>query len=484
MSTDRNFLEKAASWKPDLLKKTILLEGEKRPLGRGDTAVYDFQEHRTGYVSLDLSYEGHHPDAPVWLKLQFAENIRELSEDPDKYHGWISTGWIQQEQIHVDLIPSAVRLPRRYAFRYLKIEVLDISSRFLLRIDRVCCESVTSADEEKLTYPVFRDEELRKIDEVACKTLKECMQDVFEDGPKRDRRLWLGDLRLQALTNSVTYRHFDLVRRCLYLFAGTAAEDGKLAASLFTEPEVEADDSYMLDYSLLYVKALEDHYLATGDEETLRDLWPTAKKQLELAEAYFTEEETIRVPNEMIWCFIDWNLQLDKQMSAHGVWIYCARAAERLAEVLKDEAFRSMIHEKIGQRTQSARQFLDPDSGLFRSGPDRQLSYASQVWAVLGEVTDDPAIFDRLSQYPSQKMVSPYMYHYYAEALLQLGLTEKAEEVIRSYWGGMIRDGADTFWELYDPEDPDTSPYGGTIVNSYCHAWSCTPSYLLRTRLL
>ena len=76
------------------------------------------------------------------------------------------------------------------------------------------------------------------------------------------------------------------------------------------------------------------------------------------------------------------------------------------------------------------------------------------------------------------------MYHYYAEALLQLGLTEKAEEVIRSYWGGMIRDGADTFWELYDPEDPDTSPYGGTIVNSYCHAWSCTPSYLLRTRLL
>ena len=27
------------------------------------------------------------------------------------------------------------------------------------------------------------------------------MQDVFEDGPKRDRRLWLGDLRLEALAN-------------------------------------------------------------------------------------------------------------------------------------------------------------------------------------------------------------------------------------------------------------------------------------------
>jgi hypothetical protein len=31
------------------------------------------------------------------------------------------------------------------------------------------------------------------------------MQEVFEDGPKRDRRLWLGDLRLQALVNDVTF---------------------------------------------------------------------------------------------------------------------------------------------------------------------------------------------------------------------------------------------------------------------------------------
>ena len=28
--------------------------------------------------------------------------------------------------------------------------------------------------------------------------------------------------------------------------------------------------------------------------------------------------------------------------------------------------------------------------------------------------------------------------------------------------------------------DPNASPYGGTIVNSYCHAWSCAPAYFLR----
>ena len=44
----------------------------------------------------------------------------------------------------------------------------------------------------------------------------------------------------------------------------------------------------------------------------------------------------------------------------------------------------------------------------------------------------------------------------------------------------MIHDGADTFWELYNPYNREESPYGSSMVNSYCHAWSCTPTYFLR----
>ena len=80
----------------------------------------------------------------------------------------------------------------------------------------------------------------------------------------------------------------------------------------------------------------------------------------------------------------------------------------------------------------------------------------------------------------AEKMVTPYMYHNYVDALLTVGQKEKALEVICSYWGGMLDEGADTFWELYNPENPNESPYGGTIVNSYCHAWSCAPAYFLR----
>jgi len=87
----------------------------------------------------------------------------------------------------------------------------------------------------------------------------------------------------------------------------------------------------------------------------------------------------------------------------------------------------------------------------------------------------------RTGGYP---LVSPYMHHYYLEALLAAGEPEAAKKHLISYWGGMIDRGADTFWEIWNPEAPDASPYGGTIVNSYCHAWSCTPSYFLRNKLL
>ena len=77
-------------------------------------------------------------------------------------------------------------------------------------------------------------------------------------------------------------------------------------------------------------------------------------------------------------------------------------------------------------------------------------------------------------------MVTPYMHHFYVTALLKCGERKKAVEYIRIYWGGMIRCGADTFWELYDPENENESPYGDVRVNSYCHAWSCTPTYFIR----
>ena len=451
-------------------------------LGEGESVLFDFQEHLVGYVTLSFSTEGSHPDAPAWIELQLAEREQELSEDADKYHGWVSKSWIQQEHIHLDTFPCRIRLPRRYAFRYLKLTVLGISTKYRLKVKEASCEAVSSANDADLKPYETQDAELLAIDRIACRTLHDCMQDVFEDGPKRDRRLWMGDLRLQALANAETYRQFDLVKRCLYLFAGSTFENGRLSAAIFTEPEIEADDTAMFDYSLLFVPTLLDYYEATGDRETLFELWDTAKRQIAMAAESFGETGIVRDSDRLGWCFVDWNLSLNKQASAQSIYLYCEKAAARIAAILGDiEGERAFMQDSEAKRSAALRYLYDEEKGVFISGADCQVSIASQVWMILGGVTNDAGILDRAKEAPDAVgMVTPYMYHHYVQALIDAGRKTQALEILRAYWGGMAKEGADTFWELYNPDNPNESPYGGTIVLSYCHAWSCAPAYFLR----
>jgi hypothetical protein len=385
-------------------------------------------------------------------------------------------GWIQQEQLHIDVLPAILELPRRYAFRYLQIEVLDASSKYQLKLEDAFCLATTSADDTRLKPFVGTSRQMH-LDQIACHTLRECMQDVFEDGPKRDRRLWMGDLRMQALANYETFQNYDLVKRCLYLFAGSTMEGERVGACLFTEPKIEVDDTVMFDYSLFYIPTLLDYYKATDDNKTLQDLAPVALHQLEAVRHYFDEDHLVRDSDVLGWCFVDWNLGLNKQAAAQGIYLYCLKAAIEMARILGIDT--AALETDYSLKVLAAESLWNGE--FYYSGENKQISWASQVWMTLGgAVHGDEALLARLENTNAEAMVTPYMYHNYIDALISTGQTDKALEVLDAYWGGMVDAGADTFWELYNPFNPDESPYGGTIVNSYCHAWSCAPAYFLR----
>ena len=119
-------------------------------MGKGQNLCLDFGCHQVGYLTLELSYTGSHPDAPAFLKLKFSEVLDELSENSDDYDGWISRSWIQEEYVHVDVLPAIVTLPRRYAFRYLKITMMDTSHKYKLIVKHAECLTETSADYKRL----------------------------------------------------------------------------------------------------------------------------------------------------------------------------------------------------------------------------------------------------------------------------------------------------------------------------------------------
>ena len=159
-------------------------------------------------------------------------------------------------------------------------------------------------------------------------------------------------------------------------------------------------------------------------------------------------------------------------------------------ELINMTKLNELLNKKEAEeKTAAVRKYLlDEKTGLFVSGEEKQINYASQVWLILAgavSIEEGRAMLDKLDELkPEKAMVSPYMNHHYVEALLMCGKKDQAMDYMKYYWGGMINHGADTFWELYNPENPAESPYGSSIVNSYCHAWSCTPTYLLRKYFL
>ena len=470
---------------PEVLHRDSVDNMKNYHMKKGDKLCLDFGDHQVGYVTLKLASVGSPQDAPAFFKLKFGEIAKEMTEKSEEYDGWISRGWIQEEWFHIDVLPATLVLPRRYAFRYLEIETIDTSMKWQLVVEDVVCRSVSSVSLDDVR-PVETDDEMaKKLDRVSLRTLQNCMQDVFEDGPKRDRRMWLGDLRLQARANYYTFKNYDLAKRCMYIFAGLLFNEGKLSACVFTEPEMEPDDTYLLDYALFFSSVLLDYYEATDDLETLRDLYDVAIDQIRIAMTQLNEKNVVEDLGDAFWCFLDWGDGLNKQAGATAVLIYCIRYGIRLAKILDKQEDISWLEEKQAMLKEAAvKEFWDEALGMFVSGPDRQASWATQIWMILARVFDKETncklIHHVMEVNPRIRMVTPYMYHHYIDALIRCDEKELALEEMKRYWGEMIRDGADTFWELYNPYNREESPYGSSMVNSYCHAWSCTPTYFLR----
>lgn len=453
---------------------------------RDDKLILDFGDHRVGSFEMDIDQIGSPMDAPLFLRIKFAEVPSELAEESSDYDGWLSRSWIQEEFVHLDRLPARLTLPRRYSFRYVELKIIDTSPKWQAVFSNPVVTTETSADTSSFTPLSLKDETLQQIYNVGLKTLADCMQDVFEDGPKRDRRLWLGDLRLQALADYSSFDNITLVKRCLYLFAGMTTEEGKISANVFVSPKNTPDDTFLFEYSLFFISVLYDLHQAHPDIALVNELYPTAKKQIDLSLQMFDDNGRL-IPDEDYPVFVDWSNDFNKDTAGQAEMIYVLKQFISLAEAVGEPALE-YYHQKLILLSNYAKENLyRADRKLFVTGND-EFNIASQVWMVLAGVMSPEENREIMQTavkelFPVTGIATPYMYHHIVEALFEAGLKEDAVVLMKTYWGKMIELGADTFWEAFDPNQPDYSPYGSPIVNSYCHAWSCTPVYLIKKYL-
>ena len=482
-SMKQKFLEQAEKHLPKINETIITPAPESAILNKGDSIVIDLGNHYVGYFSFVMQKVKEYIDAPVRLVIRFCEVERELQDDYDDYKGWLSASWLQEEVVNVDF-PGRYELSRRYAARYVRITVKYTPKP--IELSAFNFKAVTSASTSDLIPHKINDPLMQRIDEVAVNTLKNCMQRMFEDGPKRDRRLWIGDLRLEALANYYTFNNYDIVKRCLYLFAATDRNSyGFMPGFLYEYPWYESGSWFLEDYSLLYVCSLCDYFEHSGDLETFLDLYETAKSIVDAAISTLDSDGFVTTPADGD-VFIDWCEGLEKMTALHGVYLYTldlwctALARAKMFDVLPE-----YVTTLAEGRTNAVLKLFDHEKGAFKNARDNfQYSVHATVWMILGGVLDEEegrkVLLNVLDSNESVKPFTPYMHHYALLALCKVGLFTEAEEYIKHIWGGMIELGADTFFEAYVPGDPDFSPYDDRKVNSMCHAWSCTPTYFIR----
>jgi hypothetical protein len=92
---------------------------------------------------------------------------------------------------------------------------------------------------------------------------------------------------------------------------------------------------------------------------------------------------------------------------------------------------------------------------------------------------------------PTDPVISPYFGAYLIDALAQASHPQQALAWIRTYWGGMLAEGATSFWESYDLRWPKTNFHlsleadgtSGYFV-SLAHGWSSGPTAWLSENVL
>ena len=162
------------------------------------TVIVDFGRHMTGYYQFRLRTTFRCQDGPIRIRFTFAEVPSELCTPFDPYTGTLSRAWLQDEVITLMDIEQDIRLTRRVACRYVKIELIASSPDFDFRFADMSFAAVSSASTlPELQNKSSQSDTIARIQAVAVETLRECMQTVYEDGPKRDQRLWIGDVHLE-----------------------------------------------------------------------------------------------------------------------------------------------------------------------------------------------------------------------------------------------------------------------------------------------
>lgn len=315
------------------------------------------------------------------------------------------------------------------------------------------------------------DEDLNRIFAVAAHTFSLCSDVFLLDGVKRDKWIWGGDAWQSLFVNR-------------YLTADREIEKRTLTALRGRDP-MTTHINTIADYSLIWILSVETYFDSYGDAEFLRTVLPQMESLMAFCMAQ-RDEHGFMMGREKDWIFIDW-ADFDRDGPLCALQMLLCDAYRVMARFSPDrarwESERSELLRQIEAFFWDSGKQAYIDS--FRSGK-RNVTRHANIFAILFGIADEgrkKLLADSVLRNPDVPAITtPYFRFFELEALCRLGRLDEVLAQIKSYWGGMLKLGAVTFWEEYDPEKPPEAQYemyGDPYGKSLCHAWAASPIYLL-----
>ena len=456
----------AASWNfdsPDAPPSTFHLKRhEARPVccekvrtDETSGTLYDFGRETFGYLKV-IGLQG-------TIHIYYGESCEEAL---DKEH------CETLDVLTSDIIHQTSDLPSK-AFRYVYIEKEDDADydEVLMDYEYTPYDLVHSG--------LFRcsDDELNRIWDVSAYTLDLTTREFFMDGIKRDRWTWSGDAIQSYLMNYYLRFDSECVKRTIRQLRG--------------KDPVTAHVNTIMDYTFYWFKSIWDYYEYTADVAFVREIWPRMVTMMDYVLSRTNDEGMAEgLPDD--WIFVDWvDFPMHKRGTLCFEQILFCKALETMASCAE-------LLEKENNYGQMAENLRNKIKQTFWGKEQRAYWHAIENGIMNTQITKFPNMFAILYGLSSQEeqteimrnvmlnpainpITTPYMRFYELETLCMMGYHQKVLQEMRSYWGGMLREGATSFWEKYVPSETGTqhlAMYGRPYGKSLCHAWGASPVYL------
>ena len=442
----------------------VRLPAEKLTDAEAPSVVLDFGRELTGRVEIVSD-----SDAPAIVTVQMGESESEALKAP----------FLGVNEMTIP--PHGTGDGPKSAFRYVKIRYVGGGPELhfkSIRVDHIFYP-VTYAGSFESSDPL-----LNRIWETGAYTAHLCMQDGVWDASKRDRGRWMGDTDVSGRVIEDVFGERPLMEDTLDRLIGPATVDQHVNG--------------IPGYSSFWFTGVADYYRHTGSKQFLERERERMVQLLNFVDREF-DERNIYANKSKVWLYVDWSPELNGDTSetrrATTLEFYRAyREAAWMLRELGDTANADKYDHRATELKAGAEKYLlDASTGTF--GPRWQTNAAAVIGGTAGPERY-AAIWEHvLSQVGKGStkglIISPYYNYYVIRAMAETGHRREALEWIRQYWGGMLREGATSFWEAYDPswykEDFHSSLQAdnrsGYFV-SLAHGWSAGPTAWLMEQVL